>query len=121
MVKVLIIEDDEFLRGQLAAGLLDSGFEVTEAENGMAGLRRFKEIGPDLVITDIIMDEGEGLGAIMELRRDAPDLPIIAMSGNPMYLDHGLKLGATEALLKPFGMQKLKSTIDGLIAARQSA
>ncbi len=111
MVKLLLIEDDDLFRGQLAAGLVDAGHDVTEAANGRAGLRLFRETDPALVITDIVMDEGEGLGAIMELRREAPGLPIIAMSGNSVYLDHGVKLGASEALLKPFNMKDLGEAI----------
>jgi len=123
MVKLLIIEDDELLRGQLASGLADAGHEVSEAANGVIGLRLFNEIAPDLVLTDIIMDEGEGLGAIMALRRVSQEIPIIAMSGNPVYLNHGLKLGATESLLKPFSMAVLSECITRLAggAAAKSA
>lgn len=117
MLKVLIIEDDELLREQLARGLADSGFSVGEADSGAAGLRLYHETAPDVVVTDIIMDEGEGLGAIMELRRVQPDLPIVVMSGNPTYLDYGLKLGASEGLLKPFTMQRLRDAIGALAGA----
>ena len=111
MLKLLLIEDDDLLRGQLASGLSDAGYQVTEAGNGEEGLRLFDSISPDLVITDIVMDEGEGIAVIIALRRARPELPIIAMSGNPLYLEHGLKLGATEAFPKPFTMSKL---LDGI-------
>lgn len=112
MAKLLLIEDDALLRGQLAGGLSGAGHEVAEAGNGTDGVRLFRAAGPDLVITDIVMDQGEGLGTIIVLRRAAPALPILAMSGNPMYLDHGLKLGATEGLLKPFRMAALLAAVD---------
>lgn len=115
MARVLIIEDDDLLRAQLAGGLADCGYDVGEADSGTEGLRQFHETSPDVVVTDIFMDEGEGLGAIMELRREKLDLPIVVISGNPMFLEQGRKLGASEGLLKPFQMQQLRDTIGALI------
>ena len=106
------MEDDAFLRTSLCEALTARGHDVAEAANGSDGMRALKTQAPDLVITDIVMADGEGIGAIVEMHAAMPSLPVIAISGNPMYLDHGLKLGARHALLKPFEMAALIACIE---------
>ncbi len=112
MVEILLIEDDDFFRERLRDRLQEKGFDVTEAAGGKDGLERFAQSRPDLVLTDIVMADGEGIEAVITFHRIAPDVPIITMSGNPQYLDHSRKLGATDALLKPFTIDELISCIE---------
>jgi DNA-binding response OmpR family regulator len=104
--KILIIEDDEFLRAALAKLMGRTGGVVLEAGNGVEGLRLFRAEKPALVITDILMPDKEGLETIREMRRERADVRIIAISaGSPKYnlqfLDLAEKFGADATMHKP--------------------
>ena len=109
-----MIDDDALFRGVVRAGLEDAGHEVVEAGGGHDGIDRFNDSAPDLVITDVVMDDGEGIEVVLTLKRLAPGLPVIAISGNPGnpdYLKHSRTLGASQTLLKPFAMRTLLACI----------
>lgn len=112
MTVILIIEDDEVLRAHLCEGLNAAGFQVCDAENGDQGVRLFQQHSPNVVLTDLVMDGGEGIESIMEIRKMDPTVHIIAMSGNPEYLKISGKLGADNMLLKPFRMPQLIGVIE---------
>jgi DNA-binding response OmpR family regulator len=122
MARILIIDDDPQLRRLLARILHADGHEVIEASNGADGLARFAASPPALVITDILMPEKEGIETIRDLRRLAPTVPIIAISGggasqkSMKFLDMAAKLGATVALAKPFRPPKLLETVALLLS-----
>jgi CheY-like chemotaxis protein len=122
MARILIIDDDPNLRRLLARILQSDGHEVIEASNGTDGLARFAAAPPALVITDILMPEKEGIETIRDLRRLAPAVPIIAISGGGVsqksmkFLDMAAKLGATAALAKPFRPPKLLETVARLLS-----
>jgi DNA-binding response OmpR family regulator len=107
MANILLVDDDDQVRAMLKWLLIDAGYEVSEARDGAEALRLYKERRPDLLITDLVMPEKEGLALIMDLRRQDPDLQIIAMSGAELikgsYLSPAKKLGAQYILAKPFG------------------
>lgn len=105
--KILLIDDDEPLRRALALTLERSGYEVKPAGNGRIALDLIATWTPDLVITDIIMPEMEGIQTILALRKTNPALPIIAMSGGgrlkaESHLGLAKRLGAKVVLSKPF-------------------
>ena len=81
MVCILVIDDDELVRTTLSRTLTAAGYEVIEACNGDVGLRKFQGGNVDLVITDILMPEKEGLQTIQELREADGNMRIIAISG----------------------------------------
>lgn len=81
MPRILIIDDNDELRGMLKLFLADAGFQVEEASNGVEGLKLAQKNRPDLVIVDILMPEKGGLETIQDMHRDAPDLKVIAISG----------------------------------------
>lgn len=117
---ILIVDDDEMMRAFVKEVLLINNFRVTEAENGKTGLKKFRESIPDLVITDIIMPEMEGITFIRELRSHNETIPIIAMTGNvhgrmEELLDISSQLGANEILHKPVTSKELLETINNLI------
>lgn len=119
--RVLVIDDDDQFRGFLAELLRTRGYEVLQASNGKEGLRLFEGQQPQLVITDIVMPEEEGVGLIWQLRRDHPRLPIIAVSGGNKcfgedYLRIAQKLGANAALSKPFAGRDLLQHLERLLA-----
>jgi CheY-like chemotaxis protein len=104
---ILVIDDDAIVRQSLTLLLESRGYEVQCAPEGRQGLRAFHKRRPDLVITDIIMPEMEGIQTIMELRILSRDCPIIAISGGGRFgkadfLVVAKELGATVTLSKPF-------------------
>ena len=116
MARILVIEDDEFVRLTVSQALEHAGHVVANAANGDMGLKIFGEFQPDLVITDLVMPEKEGIETIVELRKLEPDLKIIAMSGggrtkDMIFLDVAQQLGAYRALPKPFSIEALNSAV----------
>ncbi len=120
MKKILIIEDDYDFRQVLVQMLNKLGFDVMEAENGSHALQLCSETKPDLVLTDIIMLDKEGLETIQELLSSCPNLKIIAMSGGGRidansYLPLAEKLGAKKTLQKPFLREELIAAIEEVL------
>jgi DNA-binding response OmpR family regulator len=121
MPRILLIEDDDAVRDTLHEILKQLGYDVTEARDGKQGLALFKAAGADVVITDIVMPEMEGMQVIRELRQIDPAVKIIAMSGGGRqsaqdYLKVARILGAVRILPKPFPSQILDATIREILA-----
>jgi DNA-binding response OmpR family regulator len=121
MPSILLIEDDDLLREALASVLAARGYSVTQASDGEKGIKLFRTGPTDLVITDIVMPNKEGVETITELHRDYPNLGIIAMTGHiaadgPLYLKMAGALGARCTLEKPFDFPTLLSAIDRVLA-----
>lgn len=114
---ILIVEDDPQVRTMLEETLQGEGIPTRLASHGAEGLKAFEEGGVDLVITDILMPEMEGLQFIKALREVAPSLPIIAISGGAPHLSPGCNLelasmfGATCVMMKPLDLDALLATI----------
>jgi len=121
MARILIIDDDDTLRGIIAKSLTHAGHTISQANNGRKGVAQFRANPTDLVITDLVMPEQEGMETIKILHRDFPTTPVIAMSGgldgSPLYLDLTRRLGARITLTKPFTLQQLKQAIDEILAS----
>jgi CheY-like chemotaxis protein len=117
MAEILIIDDDAQMRRLMTRILKSAGHYVHEATNGATGLKRFREVKPALVVTDIFMPEKEGIETIRLLRQQAPHLPILAISGSGLkdYLHFAMQLGATAALPKPFSAEQLLQTVAKLV------
>ncbi len=111
--KVLVVEDDPDLLNLLTSAFARAGFSTFGAKNGRLGVKMLAELQPDLMVTDIVMPELEGIGAIMEARRLSPATRVIAMSGGGKYgrsnnfLEWAAELGADEVLAKPFRVSSL--------------
>jgi DNA-binding NtrC family response regulator len=117
---ILVIDDDPGIRLVLRKTLERAGYEVHEAADGEAGLKQFRDVKPDLVITDIIMPEREGVETIVALRQQSPATPIVAISGGggggADYLTMAKKLGAARALQKPFSVATALRVVDELLS-----
>ena len=121
MARILLIDDDDQFRGMLRLKLQGLGHQVTEAKDGSEGLTRHDDDGAgasyDLVMTDLLMPETEGIESIVKLLESAPDTRIIAMSGGGIsFSDNHLlhmarKLGARQVLSKPFTTEALSAAI----------
>ncbi|MBI3782010.1 MAG: response regulator [Deltaproteobacteria bacterium] len=121
MAKILLVDDDAAFRSMLRRTLQRLGHEVVEAEDGEEALRTLRKLAVDLVITDIIMPNVEGIETIRALRRDYPGLKIIAMSGGGRvvrsdYLEIAEAFGAACVLRKPFPNEQLCAAIDAALA-----
>lgn len=117
MPKVLIIDDNEDLRDTLVLLLQDQGYDVISASDGESGVRVFGEARPDLVLTDVIMPNSDGVEAIRRMRAIDPAARIVAMSGgsisgNDYQLRVAKEAGAMDALAKPFEVDDLLAVVD---------
>ncbi len=120
MRKILVIDDDEQIRKLLYRVMEQAGFEVQVAADGRKGLSLFEEDFYDLVITDLIMPEQEGIETITFLRKNYPQIKIIAISGGgrigpETYLPLALELGANAAYAKPFSIDQITNAVKELL------
>ena len=120
MTEILLIDDDAGFREMLHEMLEREGLTVYSAADGAEGIKIFKKEKIDLVITDIIMPEKEGLETILELRKDAPQVKIIAISGGGRsqpgdYLRTAKYFGAFKTLSKPFSKLEILEAIDEVL------
>ena len=121
MAHILLIDDDDDVRTMLRLTLVHFGHTVIEARNGREGLALFPHAAADLVITDIVMPEGEGLEVLMALRRHVPPVKLMAISGGGRvsaadYLHMAKAMGAAKVLAKPFRAEVFIAAVDELLA-----
>lgn len=118
MARILVIEDEEDIRELCKRLLVREGHEVVDAENGEIGLSLYRQDPTDLIITDLFMPEKDGIETIRELRRDFPDVKIVAISGGAKsvsgvtFLKVAGHLGAIETLAKPFSKEELLTAVN---------
>jgi DNA-binding response OmpR family regulator len=117
---VLVIDDDPTMVESLAMMLEDHGFRVLTANNGVRGLQVFREQRPAAVLTDILMPEQDGIGAIVEMRRERPEIKIIAISGggrigNSDFLTIAGKLGADATFEKGHSARELLELLKAML------
>jgi DNA-binding response OmpR family regulator len=121
MARILLLDDDDSFREMLRKTLAYFGHIVMEARNGKEGLELLGGVGADLLITDIVMPEKEGIGVLLELRRTKSTVKVIAMSGGGRqsanaYLRMAAFLGATRVLAKPFSQAELLAAIGEVLS-----
>ncbi len=114
---LLIVEDESMVRDVLREKFLQDGFRITEAEDGKTGLRALREGDIDLVITDIVMPETDGIELLVAIREHWPKLPVIVFSAptNQLYLEVARRLGADEVLEKPLNLERLSAQVQRLL------
>ncbi len=120
MARVLVIDDEEQVRTLIREVLEGAGHEVMEAGNGREAMKLYEANPTNVVITDLVMPEQDGLETIRELRRRFPAVKIIAVSGAQQKLNLDLlyvaeKLGALRTLEKPFDIRKLVALVEELL------
>ena len=121
MAGILIVDDDDRTRGVMKRILNSDLHTVLEAHNGREALQIVRTLPIDLVITDILMSERDGLDVIAELRKTRPWIKVFAYSGGGVRRDSDVltlakELGAHAAIQKPFSVSDLLSAVDELLA-----
>lgn len=124
MAGILIVEDDKDLREMLKTSLLMRKYTVLEASDGKEALLKFRPSVTDMVITDLIMPDEDGLKVIMKIKEIKPSVKIIAISGGGKagpgnYLNLAKALGADEIFPKPFSINEMIKKIDELLNEEQ--
>jgi DNA-binding response OmpR family regulator len=122
MSSILVVEDDPALRRLVELMLVRERHEVTVAPDGAKALRLLETTSFDLVITDLVMPDTEGLSLLRELRKKTSPPKVIAMSGGGRgsatdYLEMATILGAAATLAKPFTQQQLTDAIKQVLGA----
>jgi DNA-binding response OmpR family regulator len=120
VARILIIEDDDEVRDFLESVLQRAGHETMTAANGREGVQVFRSAQFDLVITDIIMPEKDGIETIMDMKREQRELKVLAISGGGRaepdnYLESARLLGADATMKKPFTHQDMLATVRELL------
>ena len=114
MATILVIDDQEPIRGLLRRALEEANYEVLEASNGRLGLELYRERLAELVITDIFMPEMNGLEMMLELNRNFPEVKVIVMSGgleSEGALNVAKQLGARQTFQKPLDIETLLNAV----------
>jgi len=124
MAGILIVEDDKDLREMLKTLLTKRKYTVLEAGDGKEAILHFKPAITDMVITDLLMPDEDGLKVIMKIKEIKPDIKIIAISGGGKagpgnYLNVARALGADEVFPKPFSLNELISKIESILEPEQ--
>jgi len=125
MSAILVVDDDPQVLEVVGEMLKLEGYAVATAADGREAVAKFRAASFDLVITDLIMPEKEGLETISEMRALRADIPVIAMSGGgrvgPMdYLETARYIGAAATLAKPFTRVELISLVGSLLSEAES-
>jgi len=120
MARILLIDDDSSVQLLFHQYLTSAGYDVVQAENGLEGMARLHEQKPDLIITDIMMPEMDGLEILQAVRKEYDDLPVIAISGGmrnaPInFLPHAKVFGACHVFEKPVPLDVLLSAVKNLL------
>jgi CheY-like chemotaxis protein len=120
MTRILVIDDEPYILLMLKKLLEKEGYEVDIAINGDEGIKMFSKYPADIIITDIVMPEKEGLETIREFKQINPDLKIIAISGGGRidsneYLDSARLFGAARVFRKPFRQREMVDAVQELL------
>jgi CheY-like chemotaxis protein len=123
---VLVVEDDPDLLRLITGAFARAGFKAYSARNGRLALQLLRALEPDLMVTDIVMPEKEGIATIIEAKQAAPNTSVIAISGGGQYgrtgnfLQWAEELGADQVMAKPFPMSALLSAARAVLDRKAS-
>ncbi len=123
---ILLVDDEESIRRMVRAVLGEEKYAFTEASNGVEALEIMETQAFDLILTDVIMPDCDGIELVMSVRKKLPDIKVIVMSGGGRvradhYLNLAEKLGAARVFEKPFNTAELRETVRELLEETNSA
>ena len=115
---ILVVDDDDQIRSVLKRKLEQCHYDVCEAANGKEAIRALETAPFDLVLTDIVMPETDGIETVRYVRKHQPHIKIIAISGlgNDLYLESVSGLGAARVFQKPLKLAELAEAVDELLS-----
>ncbi len=120
MYKVIIVDDEPIIREGLKASVNWEEFDcqvVGTAGNGLEGIELVKQVEPDIIFSDISMNNMDGLAMVAAIKSEYPDMQVTLLTGyrNFEYAQRAIKLGVTRFLLKPSKMDEIKEAIEAMI------
>jgi len=115
--RIVVVEDEPAIRRGLTEALRLSGYDVSEAADGLTGLREATSGGIDLVLLDIMLPKKDGFEVLAELRRVCPTRPVILLTARGSESDRvrGLKMGADDYVVKPFSVSELLARVEAVL------
>lgn len=116
-IKILLVEDEETL-GMIIKDTLDGDeFDIVLASNGKEGIAKYKEVKPDVIVSDVMMPDMDGFTMVKQIRKTDSSTPILFLSARSAANDvvEGFELGGNDYLKKPFGMAELIIRIKALL------
>jgi signal transduction histidine kinase len=124
MKRILVIDDEPWLREMVRLALVDKGFDVIEAENGTVGIEKARKELPDLILCDVNMEKVDGYLTLSALRNEPTTfaIPFILMTGmaDNAGMRHGMELGADDYLPKPFRIEELYAAVEARLKKAQT-
>jgi len=117
MAKILLTDDAKFSRMMLGNIIKPLGHEIMEAEDGLDMLRKYDEFQPDLVMIDITMPNMDGIEALKELMKKAPNAKVCMCSamGQQCFVIDAIRAGAKDFIVKPFDGPRVSETLNKLL------
>ncbi|MBY0465841.1 MAG: response regulator [Burkholderiales bacterium] len=124
MTTILIADDDDNVRYALSKLLRKAGYDVQEAQNGKEAFKLLRKAMPDVLVTDIVMPELDGMGLLNQARQLNPSIPVLVMSGGGNivgldYLSLAQTMGANATLCKPFDNDEVLSVVANLVVVAE--
>ena len=115
--RIVVVEDEPAIRRGLTEALRLSGYDVSEAADGLTGLRESTSGGVDLVLLDIMLPKKDGFEVLAELRRVCPTRPVILLTARGSEIDRvrGLNMGADDYVVKPFSVTELLARVEAVL------
>ncbi len=121
MAKILVVDDEEPIRTLISKILEKDGHSVMESENGQHACDTYQDAEIDLIVTDLVMPEKNGIEMIIQLKKTHPDVKVIAISGGSGFsgqidlLSVAQLLGAKHVIKKPFTVDQVRSAVNDVV------
>ncbi len=114
MTKVMVVDDAAFMRMRCKKILIENGFDVLEAANGIEAVSVYKENSPDMVLMDITMPDMDGLAALREIKKIDPSAKVamVTAMGQQALVMEALKSGAVDFVTRPFDQEEVLVALD---------
>ena len=118
MPKILVVDDAAIMRMRCARLLMENGYEVLEAENGVQAVELYRSNKPDGVLMDITMPEMDGLSALREIRKVDPNarVAMVTAMGQQSIIIASIKAGAKDFVAKPFEKERVLAAVQKLLS-----
>ncbi|MEX2453755.1 MAG: response regulator [Rhodospirillaceae bacterium] len=122
MAKILVAEDDTAVREFVSRALANNGHEVTPVADGLQALETLSESSFDLLLSDIVMPELDGIALSLKVAKDYPDMPILLMTGYAAERQRAHNLDALihDVIAKPFTLQQICDAAERILGTRRT-